>query len=71
MIVVASNNGRIGIQESVRVLKEGGSALDAVEAGVRLVEANPKDHTVGYSGYPNLLGEVEVDASIMDGSSYF
>ncbi len=43
--------------------------MDAVEAGVRLVEANPEDHTVGYSGYPNILGEVEVDASIMDGSS--
>ncbi len=51
------------------VLKSGGSALDAVEAGIRLVEANPDDHTVGYNGYPNLLGELELDASIMDGST--
>jgi beta-aspartyl-peptidase (threonine type) len=36
-------------------------------AGIRLVEANPEDHSVGYSGLPNLLGEVELDASIMDG----
>jgi L-asparaginase / beta-aspartyl-peptidase len=49
------------------VLRAGGSALDAVVAGVKLVEANPEDHTVGYSGLPNLLGQVELDASIMDG----
>jgi beta-aspartyl-peptidase (threonine type) len=67
-IVVASHNGRIGIQASVDVLRSGGSALDAVVAGIRLVEANPDDHTVGFSGLPNLLGEVELDASIMEGS---
>jgi beta-aspartyl-peptidase (threonine type) len=32
-----------------------------------MVEANPDDHTVGYGGHPNLLGQVEVDAGIMDG----
>ncbi len=67
MIVVASKNGIVGIKESMRVLEAGGSAVDAVEAGIRLVEANPDDHSVGYSGYPNLLGQVELDASIMDG----
>ncbi len=67
MIVVASKNGAIGIEEAVLVLKEGGTAVDAVETGIRLVEANPDEHTVGYSGYPNLLGEVELDASIMNG----
>ena len=67
MIVVASRNGIVGIVEAMRVLSAGGSALDAVEAGIRLVEANPDDHTVGFSGYPNLLGQVEVDAGIMDG----
>lgn len=67
-IVVASHNGKIGIETSVDVLRGGGSALDAVIAGIRLVEANPDDHTVGYSGLPNLLGEVELDASIMEGA---
>ena len=67
MIVIASHNGAIGIQEAIYVLQQGGSAVDAVEAGIRLVEANPDDHTVGYSGFPNLLGEVELDASIMNG----
>ena len=67
MIVVASTNGLVSIREAMRVLKEGGSAVDAVETGIRRVEANAEDHTVGYGGYPNLLGQVEVDAGIMDG----
>ena len=67
MIVIASANGRVGIKEAMRVIRAGGSALDAVEAGIKPVESNPDDHTVGYSGLPNLLGEVEVDASVMDG----
>lgn len=69
LIVIASRNGSVGIGAAVEVLRRGGSALDAVEAGVRLVESNPDDHSVGYSGYPNLLGQVELDASIMDGAT--
>ena len=67
MIIIASHNGAIGIGAAMDALKNGGSALDAVEIGTRLVEANPADHTVGYNGYPNILGELELDASIMDG----
>ena len=69
MIVVASSNGKIGINAASEILRSGGTALDAVEAATRLVEANPEDHSVGYSGFPNLLGEVELDASIMDGQT--
>lgn len=67
MIVVASHNGDVGIRAAMNVLRAGGSAIDAVVAGIEPVEANPNDHSVGYSGLPNLLGEVELDASIMDG----
>ncbi len=67
MIVAASTNGEVGIEVAVQVLRDGGTAVDAVEAGIRLVEDNPDDHTVGYGGFPNLLGEVELDASIMNG----
>ena len=66
-IVIASANGMVGIEAAIDVLRAGGSAMDAVVAGTRLVEANPDDHTVGYSGLPNLLGDVELDASVMDG----
>jgi beta-aspartyl-peptidase (threonine type) len=67
MIVVASSNGKVGISAAMEVLRKGSSAIDAVEAGIRLVESNPEDNTVGLGGIPNLLGEVELDASIMDG----
>jgi L-asparaginase / beta-aspartyl-peptidase len=69
IIVVASSNGRVGIGDAMEVLRRGGSAVDAVEAGILPVESNPDDHSVGYAGLPNLLGEVELDASIMDGKT--
>jgi beta-aspartyl-peptidase (threonine type) len=69
MFLIASGNGDVGMDAAWEVLGRGGSALDAVEAGTRLVEDNPADHTVGYGGFPNLLGEVELDASIMDGTT--
>ena len=67
MLIIASHNGAIGIHQAMTALQGGGSALDAVETGTRLVEANPEEHSVGYNGYPNILGELELDASIMDG----
>jgi len=66
--VVASQNGSVGIEAALDVLKSGGSAVDAVVTGLELVEANPDDHSVGYSGLPNMLGEVELDASVMVGA---
>jgi len=69
VIVVASSNGNVGIRQAVEVLRQGGSAIDAVVAGIKPVESNPNDHSVGYSGLPNLLGEVELDASLMDGQT--
>ena len=69
MIIIASHNGAVGIADAMRALKNGGSAMDAVEIGIRAVEADPDDHSVGYNGYPNILGELELDASIMDGAT--
>jgi N4-(beta-N-acetylglucosaminyl)-L-asparaginase len=48
------------------VLERGGTALDAVEAGVKVVEADPKVTTVGYGGMPDREGRVTLDACIMD-----
>lgn len=53
----------------MKLLRDGASALDAVEAVIWAVESNPQDHSVGLGGLPNILGEVELDASIMDGRS--
>src|SRR6476661_10929015 len=69
MMIIGSVNGAIGLPAAWAILEAGGSALDAVEAATRVVEDNPADHTVGYGGYPNLLGEVELDASVMDGAT--
>lgn len=68
MFIVASVNANVGIEEAMDILRSGGSALDAVEIAVRRVEANAEDHSVGYGGYPNLLGTVELDAGMMAGS---
>ncbi|MGB9879306.1 MAG: isoaspartyl peptidase/L-asparaginase, partial [Anaerolineae bacterium] len=67
MLVITSHNGLPGIEKAMQVLREGGTALDAVEAGIRLVELNEQDEGVGIGGLPNVLGQVELDASIMDG----
>ncbi|MDA8343971.1 MAG: isoaspartyl peptidase/L-asparaginase [Thermaerobacter sp.] len=69
MNIIGSSNARVGLPIGMAVLRKGGSALDAVELAIRAVESNPLDHTVGLGGLPNLLGTVELDASIMDGST--
>lgn len=48
------------------VLADGGRALDAVEAGARVPEADLANHSVGRAGYPDRDGHVSLDASIMD-----
>ncbi len=67
MLLVGSENALEALPPAMQILRQGGSALDAVEAAIRLVESNPDDDSVGLSGWPNLLGEVELDASVMEG----
>jgi isoaspartyl peptidase/L-asparaginase-like protein (Ntn-hydrolase superfamily) len=55
-------------EAGMAALKGGGSALDAVEQGVRVVEADESVSSVGYGGTPNADGVVQLDASIMDGT---
>ena len=52
-----------------KILSGGGTALDAVEAGVMVPEADPNVRTVGYGGYPDREGKVTLDACIMDKDS--
>lgn len=66
-VVVGSANARIGVPAAIEALRAGRSALDAAVAAVKCVEDNPEDHGVGTGGIPNVLGQVELDASIMDG----
>jgi len=53
-------------QAAWHVLSRGGRAIDAVEAGARVPEADLKNHSVGRAGYPDRDGHVSLDASIMD-----
>ncbi len=53
-------------QEAWKILNAGGRALDAVEAGARVPEADPKITTVGYGGAPDRDGHVTLDACVMD-----
>ena len=67
--MIASERGGVGLAAGVGLLRAGASALDAVEAAVRVVESDEDNHTVGAGGLPNLIGEVELDASIMEGAT--
>jgi beta-aspartyl-peptidase (threonine type) len=68
-IVIASGNGAPGLAAGIAMLRRGGSALDAVEASARVIEADPSDTSVGRGGKPNVLGVVELDASLVDGTT--
>lgn len=69
-IIIASGNGAKALPLGVRVLKRGGTALEAVEACARYVEADVSDTSVGRGGLPNILGQVELDASLVDGTTH-
>ncbi|PSR57173.1 glycosylasparaginase [Adhaeribacter arboris] len=53
-------------QAAWKILSQGGRALDAVEAGARIPEADLNNHSVGRAGYPDRDGYVTLDACIMD-----
>jgi len=65
-IISTWNHGVPANQEAWKYLMEGQSGLSAVEAGVKIPEADPKVRSVGYGGYPDREGIVTLDACIMD-----
>ena len=58
--------GKAANAAALAALAAGGSPLDAVEAGARVPEADPENHSVGLGGYPDRDGHVTCDAIIMD-----
>jgi N4-(beta-N-acetylglucosaminyl)-L-asparaginase len=54
-------------EDAWKLLQTDASVLDAVEAGVRVPEADPKVNSVGYGGLPDREGNVTLDACIMNG----
>ena len=73
VIVSAANGfdkdpgGKQGIRVAYEMLTRGSDPLDAIVAGVQVVELNPNDQSVGLAGLPNEEGVVQLDASCMHG----
>ncbi len=74
-IVVASANGymdrnagpRTAVEEAFLQMGKGVDVLDALIAGVNIVELDPTDSSVGYGGMPNAEGVVQLDSCCMHG----
>ena len=74
-VVIASSNGnkyknggpRTAVEEALGRITRGEDVLDAVIAGVNIVELDPEDDSVGYGGLPNADGVVQLDSCCMHG----
>ncbi len=66
-VVISSANGLAATARAMQLIQEGADALDAVIAGVNILEDDPKENSVGLGGLPNEEGIVELDASVMHG----
>jgi len=74
-VVIASANGnhyknggpRTAVDEAFTRMTAGEDVLDALIAGVNIVELDPEDDSVGYGGLPNALGVVQLDSCCMHG----
>src|SRR5512143_3425536 len=65
--LTVDSSGKKGIQVAYDALVKGADPLDAIVAGVQIVELNPEDQSVGLGGLPNEQGVVQLDASVMHG----
>jgi N4-(beta-N-acetylglucosaminyl)-L-asparaginase len=69
VIISTWDFGKKANNVSWSTLQKGGSALDAVEKGINLIEEDPDNLTVGIGGLPDREGHVTLDACIMDHDS--
>ena len=74
-VVVSAANGNLyknggpqtAVERAFTLMTAGGDVLDALIAGVNVVELDPTDNSVGYGGLPNADGVVQLDACCMHG----
>ena len=69
MLLLANAEAWPGFPVAVDMLKAGADGLSAMVAGIGCVEAEPKVRSVGYGGWPNMLGFMECDAAVMNGTT--
>lgn len=65
-LVIATWKTDLAVETAAKYLEQGSSALEAVEQGCRIEEANEKGQSVGKGGLPDRDGNVTLDACIMD-----
>jgi len=65
-LVIATWKTDLAVETAAKVLENGGNALEAVEQGCRIEEANEKGQSVGKGGLPDRDGNVTLDACIMN-----
>ncbi len=68
-VLLTNGAGGVGVPAAVEALAAGQAALDAIEAGIRCVEDDPRVNSVGFNGSPNVLGQMECDAAAMCGET--
>ena len=66
-LAISSRNGQQTVLKALEMIQSGADALDAVVAGVNIVEEDPNDSSVGYGGLPNADGVVQLDSCLMHG----
>ncbi|MBI1390234.1 MAG: glycosylasparaginase [bacterium] len=69
MMMATWNFGVAALEAGHEALKQGKTALDAVERAAIVTENDPENTSVGYGGYPNARGVVQLDAAIIDGKT--
>ncbi|MBT5072726.1 MAG: asparaginase [Kordiimonadaceae bacterium] len=69
MMLLTNATGAPGIDTTVNHLKNGMYGIDAMIEGINFVEADPTIRSVGLGGWPNLLGVMEFDGGVMDGTT--
>jgi L-asparaginase / beta-aspartyl-peptidase len=69
MLLIANYEGRSGVPTAVELLKARANGLHAIIEGIKIVEEDLNVHSVGQSSWPNILGELELDAAVMDGNT--